>query len=311
MNALAIRLNKNTGELLDFFGGQRDLKDKVIRVLHSLSFVEDPTRVFRAIRFEQRFRFSISKETKTFIHNAVEMKLFNRLSGHRLGEELIHMFSESHPEKNFRRINDYGLVAFIHPNLEWNSKIDTLFQSIIEILTWHRLEFPNEPLRPWTLFAMAFFEPLGQKESLKTWRKLGFPERLSRMTSSFFKEQSHLIRSLFRAQVSRAEIHTLLNPWPLEQVLYLMAKTQLHASKKLALQRVREFLTDIRHIKLSITGYDLQTLHLRNGPAYRRILDQIFQARLNLAVRTKEEELTLANSLVIKEQRSSKPRRKR
>ena len=239
------------------------------------------------------------------------MDLFNRLSSHRLGEELIHMFSESHPEKNFRRIKDFGLVSFIHPKLEWNARIDSLFQSIKDILTWHRLEFPNEPLKPWSLFAMAFFEPLGHKEVLKVRRKLGFPERLSRITSNFFKEQSPLLRSLFRAKVSRAEIHTLLNPWTLEHVLFLMAKSQVQGSKKLGLQRIREFLADIRHIKLSITGHDLETLHLRKGPAYRRILDQIFQARLNLAVQTKEEELTLAKSLVIKEQRSSKTRRKR
>ena len=65
INALAIRINQSPGELLDFFGGRRDLNNKIVRVLHSLSFVEDPTRVFRAIRFEQRFGFQISKETNT------------------------------------------------------------------------------------------------------------------------------------------------------------------------------------------------------------------------------------------------------
>ena len=311
INALAIRLNKKPGELLDYFGGQRDLKNKVIRVLHSLSFVEDPTRVFRAIRFEQRFGFTISKETHNFIRNAVEMELFHRVSGHRLGDELIHLLSESKPEKGFRRLQECKLLPFIHPAMQWSSKIDGLFQSIKEILAWHKLAFPQEACKPWLLFAMAFFEPLGQKETVKAWTKLGFPERHIRMVGDFFKEQPQLGRSLLRKQVSRADTHALLNPWPLEPVLYLMAKAQLQESKKLALQRVREFLTELRHITLFITGYDLQKLGLRKGPPYRRILDQLLTARLNGHLQSKKEELNLAKTLVAKEQRSSKLSSKR
>ena len=306
INALAIRLNKNPGELLDFFGGQRDLKNKVIRVLHSLSFVEDPTRVFRAIRFEQRFGFSISKETHNFIRHAVEMELFHRVSGHRLGDELIHMLSELKPEKGFRRLQECELLPFIHPAIQWNSKIDALFQSIKEILSWHKLAFPQETCKSWLLFAMAFFEPLGQKDTVKVWTRLGFPERHVRIVGDFFKAQSQLGRSLLRKQVSRADTYAMLSTWPLEPALYLMAKAQLQDSKKLALQRVREFLTELQQIKLSTTGHDLQKLGLRQGPAYRRILDQLLSARLNGNVQSKEEELNLAKTLVSKEQRPSK-----
>ena len=87
-NTLAIRLNGGFGELLDFYGGQRDLKDKTLRVLHSCSFVDDPARVFRAVRFAVRFGFRLGKETLTLLKGAVKMALFQRLSGARLGEEL-------------------------------------------------------------------------------------------------------------------------------------------------------------------------------------------------------------------------------
>ena len=311
INALALRLNKHPGELLDYFGGQRDLKNKVIRVLHSLSFVEDPTRVFRAIRFEQRFGFTISKETHNFIRNAVEMDLFHRVSGHRLGDELIHLLSESQPEKGFRRLQECKLLPFIHSALQWNTKIDGVFQSIKEILSWHKLAFPQETCQSWLLFAMAFFEPLGQKETVKVWTRLGFPERQIRLVGEFFKEQPQLRRSLLRKHASRADTHALLNPWPLEPVLYLMAKAQLQESKNLVLERVREFLTELRQIQLSITGNDLHTLGLRKGPAYRRILDQLLKARINGKVLSKAEELNLATTLVAKEQRPSKSSSKR
>ena len=311
INALAIRLNKNPGELLDYFGGQRDLKEKVIRVLHSLSFVEDPTRAFRAIRFEQRFGFAISKETLTFIRNAVDMQLFHRLSGHRLGDELIHLFSESQPANATRRLRECDLLKFVHPNIPWTTKSQDLFQSIQEILTWHRLEIPHESLENWLLYAMALFEPIGRDETVKTWKKLGFPVRHIRMIDNFFKEQQQLLRVLFRKQVSPSEIYSLLHPWTLEPLLFLMAKVQRRDSKKHSLQRIKEFITTFRQIKTTVTGHDLQRIGLQKGPAYRRVLHQLLMARLDGTIQTRQEELSHAKHLVNKAQRSSKKTSKR
>ena len=89
INTLAVKLNsRDFGVLIDFFGGQRDLREKAIRVLHNLSFVEDPTRAFRAVRFAERFGFKISRHTENLIKSTLEMNLFDMLSGPRLFEEL-------------------------------------------------------------------------------------------------------------------------------------------------------------------------------------------------------------------------------
>ncbi len=143
INALAIRINRTPGELLDYFGGRRDIKDQVIRVLHSLSFVEDPTRVFRAIRFEQRFRFRISKETEQFIKQAKTMELFQRLSGSRLGNELIHMLEEPDPARGIRRLEEFRLMPFIHAKLHAKPPVQKTFQSVEKILTWFTVEHPD------------------------------------------------------------------------------------------------------------------------------------------------------------------------
>ena len=128
INTLAVRLNrKRYGELIDFFGGLRDIKEKTIRVLHSLSFVEDPTRVLRAIRFEQRFDFKLSKHTQNLIKSAVNMKLFNRLTGKRMYAELILLFSEAEPLKVLKRMKDLDLLKFIHPNLKATVEAERLF----------------------------------------------------------------------------------------------------------------------------------------------------------------------------------------
>ena len=79
INTLAVKLNlKDFGLLIDFFGGQRDLREKIIRVIHNLSFIEDPTRAFRAIRFSERFGFKLSKHTETLIKSTLKLDLFSR-----------------------------------------------------------------------------------------------------------------------------------------------------------------------------------------------------------------------------------------
>src|SRR3989475_5291242 len=122
INALAIRLNVSRfGELVDFYGGLRDLEHKVIRVLHSRSFVDDPTRVFRAIRFEQRFGFRIEKHTLTLLKEAAASDLVHRLSGPRLRNEVMRLLSEQAPIRTIRRMAEFDLLRFLHTGLAWSA----------------------------------------------------------------------------------------------------------------------------------------------------------------------------------------------
>ena len=116
INTLAIHLNPGRyGTLIDFFSAHRDIKDRVIRVLHNLSFVEDPTRIFRAIRFEQRFDFSIGKLTSDLIENAVKMDFFKRLSGRRVFSEIRLLLQEDNPVPAVIRMTDYHLSKIHSP----------------------------------------------------------------------------------------------------------------------------------------------------------------------------------------------------
>ena len=118
INTLAIQLNPGKfGRLIDFFSAQKDIKDKTLRVLHNLSFVEDPTRVFRALRFEQRFGFTIGKLTSSLIDNAVKMEFFKRLAGKRVYAELKLILKEENPAPTILRLMDYDLLKVIHPGI--------------------------------------------------------------------------------------------------------------------------------------------------------------------------------------------------
>ena len=309
INALAIRLNRNSGELLDYFGGRRDLKDKVIRVLHSLSFVEDPTRVFRAIRFEQRFGFRISKETESFIQQAKTLELFQRLSGARLGNELIHMLEEAAPEKGIQQLEKFRLLPFIHPKLHAKTSVQKTFQSVEKILTWFTVEHPETPIKRWIIYGFAWFEPLERAELAQTWKRLGFPHNQVHMAGAYLDSQSNLIRSLNRKALAPSEAYDLLHEWPKECVLFLMAKVQLKPTTHKAMERIRDYLTTWQHTSITLTGHDLESLHLPKGPAYRRILDTIFKSKLDGIVTTEEDEYRLAKTLIEQETRSSKSKR--
>src|SRR5947209_9100716 len=124
INALAICLNASPfGELVDSYGGQRDLERKVIRVLHDRSFEDDPTRVFRAIRFEQRFGFHIEEHTLTLLKAAAASDLVRRLSGPRLRNEVMRLVSEQSPTRTIRRMAEFDLLRFLHTDLALTSHL--------------------------------------------------------------------------------------------------------------------------------------------------------------------------------------------
>ncbi len=306
INALAIRLNHIPGELLDFFGGQRDLKDQVVRVLHSLSFVEDPTRIFRAIRFEQRFGFHISKETLNFIQQAERTEIFHRLSSTRLGNELIRLLREPTPPKGIQRLKNLGLFRFIHHKLPWTPQNISVCTATKKVLDWYEVESSDRKIDQWILYALAWFEPLGPSELIVTWKRLGFSQTLVTTAGDFLQAQAGILRSLNKPQVAPSQTHRLLAPWPDEIVLFLMAKAQSQPKTQRALHHIRTYVTKGKFVKITLTGDDLDIMGLPKGPAYRKILDQLLAAKLDGLISTTEEEYRLAKTLVAKEPHKGK-----
>ena len=137
INALAIHLNSSHfGELIDFYGGWRDLKNKTIRVLHDRSFVDDPTRVFRAIRFAQRSGFRIENNTLSLLTETAAGDLIHQLSGPRLRNEVMLLLSEKDPRRAIRRIAEFGLLRFLHSGLKLTPQVEALLGKIPNAIAW-------------------------------------------------------------------------------------------------------------------------------------------------------------------------------
>jgi tRNA nucleotidyltransferase (CCA-adding enzyme) len=181
INTLAISLNKNTfGELIDFFGAQRDIKEKTIRVLHSLSFVEDPTRVFRAIRFELRFGFKIGKHTLDLIKNAVKLNFFAKIRGKRIWTELALILEEEAPEKILKRLNDLDLLRFVSSLLTSNREKEKLFTQMQAVFKWHEFLYQGKPVNKLQYYILGLLDHMKNEDVVEFCKGMEMSERVRR-----------------------------------------------------------------------------------------------------------------------------------
>ena len=295
MNALAVRLNgKGFGDVLDFYGGQQDLNDKAIRVLHGLSFVEDPTRVFRAIRFESRFGFQLGKDTAALIAGAVKMNLFQRLSGHRLLEELKLLLGEGKPKQAVKRLAELNLLKFIHPKLSWSDRLDKLLAALEEAVDWYRLLYLDRKMEVWLVYMMGLLEVLPERAVKDVLKRFPFSEQETGRLKMARVGCHNVIRRLgSQRPIKQADVYHLLSGLSDETLLILMAKSKGETVKR----QVSAFLTTYQHVKPILTGKDLKAMGLKPGPQFKKILDRLLDARLNGDIKTESEEKDLAMKL--------------
>ncbi len=288
INTLAVRLNPpGFGTLIDFFGGQKDLKRKLIRVLHNLSFVEDPTRVFRAVRFEQRFGFKIGKLSSDLIENAVRMGFFKELSGRRLFSELRQILEEDKPVMAIGRLDEYGLLKVIHPQILWSTTLEDILASAEKVLTWHNLLFLEDSCRKWTVYLLALMRHFNQTLAQELSQRLELTERYERIIV-IEKTKADACLKWMESQkgFQNSVLYRRLYPFCTEVLLYMMASTEREAVRR----AISRYFTALRPTTTFLRGSDLKEMGLEPGPVYREILDSLLDARLNGQLRTREDE---------------------
>ncbi|MGV8073530.1 MAG: CBS domain-containing protein [Syntrophobacteraceae bacterium] len=289
INTLSIGLNpENFGHLIDFFGGQRDIKEKVVRVLHNLSFVEDPTRILRAVRFEQRFGFKIGKQTLILIRNAVRMGLVQKLGGHRFFHEIQLILMEDYPFHALKKLGELGVLSIFSTNMRFDGKMEELFGRLKEVISWYRLSFLDEPLERWWIYFLGFISGIPREHLPDIWQRLDLIEAHRDRISWAFEKMDELLSGFFKSPDYRpSDIHRALQPFRPEELLFMMAKTQREEIRK----AISHYFHRYRHVTPEMKGKDLKELGIPPGPVYRQILDELMDARLNGKVKNRQEEL--------------------
>lgn len=289
INTLALRLTPEYfGELLDFYGGQSDLEAGLIRVLHSLSFVEDPTRMLRAARLIGRLEFRLEDRTAELLDNALD--LLARVSGERVQHELELIFQERQPEKAIQQLDQLGILTAIHPGLMVDTWLIERLQSLRSDLTgtpWAGIKPQTEHYLGLMTFWLASDElaNLAERLNLRVQQRavLNQTHRLRRETAKIVEAQ--------RA----SELYRLLAP--ANDAARLIA--WLGLEDEAARRQILYFQTHLRDLTPLIDGnYLKQEFQLPPGPMYRQILDALREARLDGRVSTLEEEKALVAEII-------------
>lgn len=295
INAMALGINRDDfGRLVDLFCGRDDLKNRKIRVLHELSFSDDPTRILRAIRFEQRFKFRIEPKTLKLLKQAVSAKMLDKVHPHRLRDEIILLLKENRPLKYLKRTKALAGFDFISPGLAFSKKAQALIRSAERQVAWFKDNFPNRrQLDNWVIYFMALAEPLSPGKLRGICNKFGFRKGETKRMLSYKQGQTRISRALSQARIKPAAVFGLLEPLSYETILMFKAK---YSHRRLQ-QYIEEFFTIYNGMRTYVSGDYLQKLGLAPGPFYQQIFSQVLKAKLNGRVKTNEEELALARKL--------------
>jgi len=290
VNTMAIALNPGRyGELLDFYGGELDLKRGLIRVLHNLSFVEDPTRMLRAARLAERLGFRIEERTAKLIREALD--LLDRTTGERIRHELRLILQEKEPEKALCLLDELGVLRQIHPSLHCDEWFRQRCQRLRETLAQGGWELKEGQL-PICYLALLTFR-MGAEELRAFISRL----RLTREEAVPLRQLNELVALAPRLEAEElppSAIFRLLNPFSVPVLLVLHVATDSERVR----HRVELYYRQLRHVRTEIDGNYLKSLGLKPGPLYGRILRALRDARLDGKVHTLEEEQALLEKLL-------------
>jgi tRNA nucleotidyltransferase (CCA-adding enzyme) len=287
INTLAIRLGPGTmPELIDYFGGRHDLKEKTLRVLHSLSFIDDPTRVLRAVRLELRLGFHISSETLRLVEVALNEGIFDLLSGSRLRDELVMLLDDpALALRGIERLAELDLLRVLLPGASIGDDSRERLRGARAAWDWYHLEgLTDPPVRVWRLHLMALSGDLGEPELERLADRLMLAGEDRRLLVSFPGRLEQARRALEASGLLPHQALEALEPLQGEELLLLMAD-----ETEAVRTWVRRHLSELRPFELEIRGADLVAAGVPPGPRIGEALKATKRARLDGRIEAGEE----------------------
>ena len=272
INAMALRLSgASFGELIDPFGGQEDLREKTIKVLHNLSFIEDPTRIFRGIRFEERFQFLMDEQTEKLALNSIDQ--VRELTPTRVVDQLKKLFSEGTPSNMIGRLFE---LNFWHQfNIETVHEIRS--KEIAENLAMHYQAFDQECPSWFNFFLIPFY----CQENLEMARTYA----LTKSDMKLLTEITHLQAfDEWHHQQNIGDYHAELKKYSSEAIIFVLASGLFEDKEQMII-----YLERRSQLCNYFTGEDLMVLGMQPGPMFSKVLLQLEIEQLNGEIQSKEQ----------------------
>jgi tRNA nucleotidyltransferase (CCA-adding enzyme) len=293
INAMATSLKaEDLGSTYDFFDGFRDLEGKTVRVLHNLSFVEDPTRLLRAIRYEARLGFRMDGHTQSLARGSIETRLVGDLSSARLRDELLDILAEERLTAALERIAELGLDAAMHPRLDAGAETVTLIERAGRLMS-----SPPFDAAASTLVHLALLCRQMLADEVYAWLEKLRVRRADQDVVAACVTVAPLLADRISSEPSPmpSQLQELLGGRPIEVLLIAIL---LASDPRPVEQAVHGYLDHVRDIELEISGDDLRRAGIPESPAIGTALKQTLALKLDGSVRGREAELETALRLV-------------
>jgi tRNA nucleotidyltransferase (CCA-adding enzyme) len=286
INAMAVSLKGDDfGRLVDPFNGRRDLEAKTIRVLHNLSFIDDPTRIFRAIRYESRYGFRMDEHTQRLARGTIEMGLVGDLSSARLRDELVALLEEGDAGASIVRLAELGAGTAIHPHLAADEEAVGLLDRLRELNVRYATGVPS-----WRLAFSALARRLPPDEIYDWLQRLKVQRRDAEHIAWAVTVGPRLVQRLEGDTPDPAEIVALAEPYAPDAPLFALALADQ--------QPLHDYFQRLRDVRLEVSGADLAELGVGESPQVGEILGELRRRKLNGQLDGRESELEAARELI-------------
>ncbi len=286
INAMALSLMPGYFlKLLDPFGGLEDLRKGRVRALHEKSFEDDPTRIFRAVRFEQRFGKRIEEKTRKWLLAAVKGNFIQKVSGERLRNELRLIFQEPKPENAVRRLDELGVLPRVHPGLGVSEAAKRALPHVANAIRFfrrNRMPIDQDKM----VWFQALLKTRGNKQTTSLIKRLTLSRIEQKIVSQSAKAQPGYLAELDVKGITVSQMYRLLCPLRPEVQCFLLAAASEGLRKKL-----QAYFLKIRNSIPWVRGRDLQVLGIVPGFRYSFILLEALNGQLDGKFRNRDQAL--------------------
>ncbi len=284
INAMAIKLNPSEfGTLYDFFGGRRDLKEGIIRALHTLSFIDDPTRILRAVRFEQRFNFKIEQVTEDLIRKAVEEGYLEQVTGMRLRQEFEKILSEKEPLKSIRRLAEFDAIKHLFPRTFYTQVMDDKLGKLFGFLPWIEKHFKKVNRFYAVMYIFLEYYDEGNLEFMKF--RYSIPDRVTDELKELEKKVNEIVK-LIEKRAKFSILYEGLKKVSPEGLCYIASYLTEDG-----MEYLKTYLKKLKDSKpKKVNGAFLNKLGVKPGPEMGKIIERVLKAKLDGRISDEDEE---------------------
>ncbi len=286
INAMAASLAAGDfGRLVDPYGGRADLDARVLRVLHNLSFIDDPTRIFRGIRYEARHGFRFEEHTARLLRGCIEMGLVGDLSSSRLRDELVALLEDPGAPAGIRRLGELGADRAIHAHLRGDDAAAALYARALALRDELHVDLPA-----WRIGVAALARGLTSDEAYDWLERLTLRKRDIDLIVGAVSVAPRIVQRLRAETLEPAEVVALADAFAPDAPLFALALDDR--------EELRAYFQSLRSVRLEIGGADLMAMGLAESPRIGEILGEVRRRKLNGELAGRDAELAAARDLV-------------